>query len=400
MTFVLPMQRIIWCVAAGVLAIACLSPAHAKKRADFGDSTGKIDYYIAPTGTDGGRCSLSAPCKSIGSVDSRLGGALPLGTKGTTIHVAPGTYNLTCVRCGGAIVTSKSGNPSARIRYISDQRWAARIVTAGGSSSWNNRASFIDIVGFDISGDGPYGIEVNSSIFARILGNNVHHVHLYGGCSAGAGIVLASSSSDQDVIGNWVHDVGDMKTKCYQVQGIYAAGPRARIINNITDRNMGWGIHLWHGATEITVTNNTCFANGQGGIIVGCGDDGCIADDYTVVSNNLVMDNNGFGIIEQGITGLHNSYSNNLSYRNERGAYSLQNALSCKHCLVTDPQLVRYKSDGSGDYHLKSGSQAKGAGTGLPVTPIDFDGGLRPADAAWDIGAYEYGAKPGIWPWY
>jgi hypothetical protein len=30
----------------------------------------------------------------------------------------------------------------------------------------------------------------------------------------------------------------------------------------------------------------------------------------------------------------------------------------------------------------------------------DFDDGQRPVGPAWDIGAYEEGSTPGIWPWF
>jgi hypothetical protein len=55
------------------------------------------------------------------------------------------------------------------------------------------------------------------------------------------------------------------------------------------------------------------------------------------------------------------------------------------------------------DYHLQTGSPAIDAGTdAAAVTLEDFAGGVRPADAGWDLGCYEYGAlaaTPQILQW-
>ena len=42
-----------------------------------------------------------------------------VGAGGTTVHVAPGTYE-------GDVVTTATGTPTARVRFISDQKWAAK----------------------------------------------------------------------------------------------------------------------------------------------------------------------------------------------------------------------------------------------------------------------------------
>jgi hypothetical protein len=44
----------------------------------------------------------------------------------------------------------------------------------------------------------------------------------------------------------------------------------------------------------------------------------------------------------------------------------------------------------SGDYHLKAGSPAIDAGMDLSEVDRDLDGGARPINGKWDIGAYEY----------
>ena len=50
-----------------------------------------------------------------------------------TIHVASGTYNVS------TITTGASGTPTSRIRYISDQRWGAKIISSAADIWDTNR---------------------------------------------------------------------------------------------------------------------------------------------------------------------------------------------------------------------------------------------------------------------
>jgi hypothetical protein len=57
--------------------------------------------------------------------------------------------------------------------------------------------------------------------------------------------------------------------------------------------------------------------------------------------------------------------------------------------LVVDPQFVNFQKDGSGDYHLRPGSPALGAGVELGAPSIDIDGKPRPPEGGVDIGVYQ-----------
>jgi MYXO-CTERM domain-containing protein len=46
----------------------------------------------------------------------------------------------------------------------------------------------------------------------------------------------------------------------------------------------------------------------------------------------------------------------------------------------------------AGDYHLEEGCQAIDAGTPTDAPALDLENHVRPADAGFDIGAYEYGS--------
>lgn len=344
------------------------------------------DLYVSlSTGSDSNSGSASAPLKSLQKAAS-------LVSAGTIVHVAAGTYT-------GNVSTSKSGTASARIRYISDVKWGAKIIGTGTEATWNNNGHYVDIVGFDISGSGRIGI-LNNASFAIIANNHVHDMKVSGGCtgSGGAGIVNANySGSDNDIINNLVHDIGTPGA-CIGVQGIYHANLRGHIYNNIVYRVSAFGIHLWHAANAVTVMNNTSFANGSssmgGGIVVGSGDaPGGIVVNNTTVSNNIVYNNPRAGIIEYCYSGVNcigstNKYENNLVYGNG-SAISLRVG-SAVGTIVADPRFVNYKFDSSGDFHLQSTSPAIDRGVSSLAPSTDMGGNARPQGNGIDIGAYEF----------
>jgi parallel beta-helix repeat protein len=265
-------------------------------------------------------------------------------------------------------------------------------------ATWQNYGDYVDIIGFDISGAGSLGI-MNLGSHVRIIGNHVHDIPARSGCvdgMGGAGIDNGEyAAHDNEVIANRVHDVGNYASPCSSVHGIYHSNKRGAIYNNVVYRNQGWGIHLWHAATDVIVSNNDVFDNGYGGIVVGAGDSpGGVTNDNTVVVNNIVVHNGNYGIEEYGRTGLHNHYLNNLLHGNQRAPFRLLNNSKGLNTVQADPSFVDYKADGSGDYHLRFASPAIDAGTNQGAPQTDFDGNNRPVGKGWDIGAYEYVSKP------
>jgi len=318
---------------------------------------------------------------------------------GAVVHVAPGTY--------AGLTSNVSGTATARIRFVSDVQWAAKVRSSGVPQVWQNNASYIDIVGFDVSGDGRLGI-LNEGSFVKIVGNHVHDIPAATNAAdglGGAGIDNDSfTASDNDVIGNVVHDIGNPAVQSFEIQGIYHSNLRGHISNNIIYRAQAWGIHLWHAANAVIVANNLLFQNGEGGILVGAGDaPGGITNNNTVVVNNMVINHStswgaGLAIYEFGSTGPANKYVNNLVWNNTQGIVLL-NGLAATGTINADPMFVNYQANGSGDYHVQSGSRAINAGTTTDCPSQAIDGGTRPFGSGPDIGVYEFGATPGAWPW-
>ena len=342
--------------------------------------------YVAPTGVDTNPGTEASPFRSI----ERAGQA---AFPDTTVHVAPGTYM-------GGFKTLANGTPKARVYYLSTQRWGAKIVPPLNSSSpsaWDNRGNYVDIVGFDVDGtiyqggtkwlNGIY----SGGSYDSIRNNHVHHIATLDNCTSaeGAGISIESfyHGIKSEVIGNNVHDIGP--AGCRAIQGINVNTP-GTVANNIVYRVAFAGIHLWHDATNVIITNNTVSAS-HSGIVVGGGDNYYTTgpDDHTHVSNNIVYDNKN-GISELGATGKNNTYHNNLVFENAGGDWRLSNGIQAAASVAKAPQFLSYSRTGTPDFRLVSTSPAIGKGNVAHAHPTDFKGAPRNAKTGVDIGAYQH----------
>src|SRR5712692_5590266 len=151
-------------------------------------------YYVATTGSDSNSGTQAQPWHTLTHA-----GAVTMA--GDTIHVAAGTYNEN-------VVTERGGKASSRITYISDVRWGAKITGTGPRDVWDVNVSYVDVIGFDLSGDGCTGLFFWGN-YNRAIGNNVHNAAPYPACSrGGAGLDDSTSFQGNQFIGNFVHDVG------------------------------------------------------------------------------------------------------------------------------------------------------------------------------------------------
>jgi len=340
--------------------------------------------YVATTGSDSNAGTQAKPYKTITKAAS-------VAKAGTTIHVAAGTYS-------GNVTTKTSGTASNKIRVVSDTKWGAKIVGTGSEAMWTNNGNYVEISGFDITGPGRLGI-LNYASNTLIANNHIHNLTMSGGCtgSGGAGAVNATyTGSNGDMIGNVVHDIGKPGA-CNGVQGLYSSNKGGKIMNNVVYRVSAYGIHLWHAATDVTIANNTVFANGTtgmgGGIVIGVGDSpGGVQLKNTKVFNNIVYNNPRGGIQQycysgQSCIGSGNTVSNNLV----SGSATLvgMKVGSATGTIGGDPKFVSYNPTGTGDYRLQSGSPAINKGLAASAPTTDILGVARPKGGAVDLGAYE-----------
>jgi parallel beta-helix repeat protein len=363
---------------------------------------------VATTGKDSNSGTQSAPFQTINK-------AAKVVQAGDTVRVLPGQYTANGSPTAG-ILTQASGTASSRIRYVSDTKWGAKIVSSGAYSVWSNHGDYVDIEGFEVVGDSAsnQGIFTYGS-FVRIIGNKVHGIPVTAGCAnsnGGAGINTASNTSDIDIIGNIVYDIGPLPedglptaSYCNTAQGIYSSQLRGHIQNNIVYRVAAFGLHLWETSNNTVVSNNLSFNNGAkpdsgflgGGAIIGNPTE-YSALKNTTVSNNIIRNNRGMGIVEYdyGNTGSGNRFLNNIIFENGFNTIRIKTGLA-SGTLTSDPQMINFQMDGTGNYHLMSTSPAIDAGTtacasktSSCVPSTDLDGVTRPQGSAYDIGPYEY----------
>jgi hypothetical protein len=366
-------------LSAGFVAIAFVPLlASAADRAQGREPKPTVEYYVSPTGSNKNNGSRTHPWATLAGSEGRV-------EPGAVVHVLPGVY-----ASPSETRLTATGAPIARVVFVSDVPWGAKLVgKAGGNSTvvWIT-GDYVDFKGFDITGAGTMGVYVTGSN-DRIIGNNVHDIPATG-CKAGAGILNGNykGGHDVDIIDNVVHDIGNYGKPCALMHGIYSANRGGLIANNIVFRNQGWGIHTWHAAMQTTISNNTVFNNAYGGIIVGAGD-GNWTNDYTVVSNNIVYRNglvpgaNGNGIEEYGHTGPHNRYFNNLVFQNGPADWRLQNGNTHTGTITADPLFVNYTGDARGDYRLKPNSPARN----VKNATLAANSGDLPENLAHRIGA-------------
>jgi hypothetical protein len=346
--------------------------------------------YVATNGSDSNNGLNSAtPFRTIAKAAS-------VAVAGDVISVADGQYD-------GGFATGASGTASQPIVYFSANKWGAKIVPPSSSATdagWNNTGAYVVIDGFEIDGtnDPASGTKwrfgINSTGEGTIVKNtHVHHIALTVAVtsSGGAGILLDSYYNGQNMqaLNNLVHHVGPVGGGNW-FHGIYMTAS-GKIQNNIVGNVVGGGIHLWHDARHIEVTNNTCF-NNKIGIIYGGGDFVNLPPpcDYIIVTNNIMCNNAVNGLSEQqadvDYVGPNCIIRNNL-VDNSGTAYSTV-ITTPTDTYTGDPLFANYQANASGDYHITPGSPAIGHGIGTYSPTADYAGSARGGNGRYDIGAY------------
>ena len=343
------------------------------------------DFYVSTTGSDSNTGTKDSPFRTILK-------ASQAATAGSTVHVAPGTYQ-------GGFQTTKSD-----ITYVSDVKWGAKIVPGSNNSrieAWDNRGSNVTIDGFEIDGSGQsagtrwlfgvYTTGSNSVVQNMKVHDIVRDTTAWNAASTGqggAGIMGDGyyGGSNIKMLNNTVYNIGPAGKSSSLVHGVYMA-TSGEVKGNLIYQVVGDGVTTWHDATNLKIVNNTIFEAHGAAIMIGAGDfyRSSAPHDYSQVSNNILYANTK-GVEMYGQVGTHNTFTNNLVYGNGTN-WSLKNATHTG-TISADPKFVNYIATGGGDYRLAAGSPAIDAGTSTNAPTYDLNGLAR--EGAVDIGAYEF----------
>lgn len=362
-------------------------------------------YVVSTGGSDSNSGASGSPWATVSHASS-------VATAGMCIHVGDGTYS-------GTLSTSASGSSwSAPITFISTNRFGAKIQASSGNANvWTISGQYIIVQGFELYGSTRFGIHGYSS-HLRIRGCKAHYSPP--DCSTGGAGFNVDNFSASDIVfdGNIAYHDTWGSGSCALIHGLYLSSPGNIMINNIAYHNWGWGIHLYHCASQFTIANNTVFNNAKSGILIGSANaspDSCPSDDTQTVVMNNISTNNAGGCMEENNSGhtYDNTYIDNTCYGN--GGFGNTISLlsppaggsisTVSGTLTSNPLYVNYTGDSTGDYHLQSSSPSidSGVASGLShngttryAPTYDFNDGstglsyTRPQGTSYDRGAYEY----------
>lgn len=174
---------------------------------------------------------------------------------------------------------------------------------------------------------------------------------------------------------------GNLVRHCQFGIELFEIGPAVTVSNNLVLNNRGSGIILFNYGAPL-IFHNTIVGNGFGDSFDRGGSGISIGPiNHEKIQNNIVVSNNG------GINSLEDSNSDNhhnLVWGNV--VNYVGDAAVGEGDLLFDPGFV---DPNAKDYRLKADSPAVDAGATTSVT-VDYAGNPRPHGAAPDIGAYEF----------
>lgn len=348
-------------------------------------------YYVATTGNDNNAGTSGSPFATITHAATRC-------VAGDTVLVNDGTYSLS----QATYVNGAAGSP---ITYKAVNKGQAKIVGTT-DDPWYNQGNYVVIDGFDITNgvtNGVHGIN-NYGSNVTIQNCTIHDILLTSCPSVGGAAIFDGgyNSGEQvnvNILNNTIYNIGPVTT-CTIVHGIYQTCSGGIIANNIIYGVCGYGIHLWHAATDQVIANNLIFAGRYGGLLVG--NDGTNAwatsNNNTIVANNIFYSNTNYGFREFGNTGTNNRYINNAVFGSSTPT-SILTGRTPIGTITADPAFVNYQANGSGDYHLSSTSPCIGTGSPVGAYATDRDGNARPTRPfRYDIGPYVYLQTIGVLP--
>jgi hypothetical protein len=289
----------------------------------------------------------------------------------------------------GGVVIETGSNISVR---------SCKVHHSNNSGNWHEGVSFENVTGFEIVDSEVYennkeGIDAKYNS----TGGTIAYNRSYRNNGPNIYIDAASSIS---VYGNVCYDARSNQKPCIALAIESTYNPNRYVTRDIRlYNNVMWGsaaglifwietVASWARFDNIRIEYNTIVdnsTNNWGGIVVLNGGAQNFGTGNTI-RNNIIMGNGGnsgrgirddFGVLQSF------TIANNLFQSGESSAVQGSGAISTS----SNPFVNR----SSKDYHLVSGSPARGIGLAIPDIRIDLDKKPRPASST-DVGAYQYGS--------
>jgi parallel beta-helix repeat protein len=362
------------------------------------------DLHVATTGSDWSAGSATAPFRTI-----RQG--LEVAGPGDTLYLHAGTYAEEVSSYAGRIRGGESWANALIIAafpgdtvVLEPPSGSDRVVTLADAS-----ASYIVIRGIvmDARNVRYEGVKITWS--SPDPANSSHHIRIEDSeviNAPGQGVLVAGHHNELlrlRVHGNGLSDFD---------HGIYISSPDNLVDGCEVYQNAGWGVHVYNGeatdADRNTVRNNRIHDNARvgrrgAGIVLSSGEDniaynniifgnkhGIQVDLNAVRSrlyNNTLFAQGNDGILV-GAGATDTDIRNNLLFDNSAGITNTGIRTSSGANLVThDPGVV---DAARFDVHLLASSPAIDGGEALAAVPFDFDHVPRPEGGGYDIGACEF----------
>ncbi|CAN5596208.1 hypothetical protein BH09PLA1_BH09PLA1_10130 [soil metagenome] len=236
-----------------------------------------------------------------------------------------------------------------------------------GNICWGNRACGIH-VNSDLSQGGD-GIISNALIENNTCWSN----------GAGGGSAINMDGVQNSIVrNNLIYNTYASGISLYRIDGARGAKNNFVVNNTIVMANSNtspgrFAINIADGSTGNPVRNNICYSyhpssGGRGSIQVSADSRSGLVSDY-----NIVNDTNGFS---------NNDTGQNLAQWRASTGQDAHSQVAAPSDLFNDTALS--------DYHLRGGSVAIDAGTGVTAPLVDMHNNGRPSNGAVDIGAFEY----------
>jgi Right handed beta helix region len=330
--------------------------------------------YVSPKGSDSNPGTLERPWRTIGKAMRTL---LP----GRTAYLRAGIYReATDVPCGTSHNTlqwNRSGRPGAPITISGYPGQERRVVVRTKIKVNGSHLRLVNLVVARNSAFHPIDKGCTGDANVNVYGDDVEISGLEVRDSNNSGIYLKDADRAK-ILGNWIHDNGAHPTQDHGIY--YGSGTGGVIGNNVIERSLGYGIHMYPRPSGQTLVQNTIVGSGNAGIIVST------SGNHIVIVNNISAWNSDYGI-RTGGNGCEECWADqNVLYGNGTDAYYLPEELTVHRTIEADPLFVdRAKRN----YRLLARSPAVNTARADYSRPYDFDGRSRPRGAGPDIGSYE-----------